>query len=102
MQHPETGTSYFVKPLERTEPFSDFLESLQRQSERQGGSHSTASVKYSQARMLRGAVAVSNLTNLGVSENDNLRDEYATLYQEDVEKEIRWASIALGHKLDVS
>lgn len=35
-------------------------------------------------------------------ENDNLRDEYTALYTEDVEEDIRWASIALGRKPDVS
>ncbi|KAL6721579.1 hypothetical protein ACLMJK_000683 [Lecanora helva] len=33
-------------------------------------------------------------------ENDNLRDEYVILYQEDVEKDIRWASIALRRRPD--
>ncbi len=41
-------------------------------------------------------------TDLVRAENDNLRDEYAILYEEDVEKDIRWASVALGRRPDVS
>ena len=40
-------------------------------------------------------------TNANIAENDNLRDEYSILYEDDVEKDIRWASIALGRKPDV-
>ena len=42
----------------------------------------------------------SSLSDVSLVENDNLRNEYSALY-EDVEKDIRWASLALGRKPEV-
>lgn len=74
VNHTDNQT-YFVKPLERDEPFTDFIRDIRAQefSDAKEISH----VKYSQAQ------------------NDNLRGEYEQLYK-DVDKDIPWAKIAFG------
>ncbi|MCJ1453653.1 hypothetical protein MMC28_004000 [Mycoblastus sanguinarius] len=76
VRNPQDGSIYFCKPLELDESFSDFLSYLRGQSSRRD-----SLVKYSQ------------------TQNDNLRGEYAPFYK-DVERDIRWASIALDRKPD--
>lgn len=73
----EDGSTIFVKPLEETETFSDFLLYVQNQ-ERSG---TNGHIKYAQ------------------TQNDNLRNEYETLFA-DVPKDIPFARIALQQAPD--
>ena len=85
-----------MKPFERNEAFSEFLNHLLKQEPGPVDSF----VRYSQTRTtsLFGPMA-SYLLIRGCLENDNLRSEYVSLY-EDVEPDIRFASIALQRKPD--
>ncbi|MCJ1427013.1 hypothetical protein MMC29_004916 [Sticta canariensis] len=74
LNHDENQT-YFVKPLERDEYFTDFIHDIRAQEF--SDLRETNNVKYSQAQ------------------NDNLRGEYVNLYK-DVDKDISWAKIAFG------
>lgn len=88
-----------MKPSERSEPFNEFLDYLQEQSRSDVGTV----IKYSQARKAGRRLRTWSLsTDVSCVENDNLRDEYAFLYEGDVERDVRWASLALGRKPDVS
>jgi jumonji domain-containing protein 7 len=68
----------FVKPYETEEPFSDLIKAIQAQ-ELQGGN--AVPTRYAQ------------------TQNDNLRNEYATLFA-DVPRSIPFARIALGKEPD--
>ncbi|MCJ1241113.1 hypothetical protein MMC14_009117 [Varicellaria rhodocarpa] len=75
-RNPVDDKLYFVKPLEEQEAFEDFLDYVVSQQKRRDGAEN---VKYAQ------------------TQNDNLREEYAELYQ-DVEQDISWARIALDRE----
>ncbi len=94
-ENPKDRQKYFVKPWEVNEPFSHFLYYLQDQSLQHAVDWN---VKYSQTRIFTLKVTERS-TDTGTPENDNLRGEYLKLYQ-DVEPDIRWASIALQRKPD--
>lgn len=86
--------TYFVKPLERDEHFTDFVRDIRAQE--LSDSNKTSNVKYSQAREFDILELSRCFTNsCGSLENDNLRGEYEPLYK-DVDKDIPWAKIAFG------
>lgn len=46
----DDGSTYFVKPMEVDEPFSDFIDYVRNQEMSEGRMKTTGNVKYSQAR----------------------------------------------------
>ena len=95
----DDGPTYFVKPMEVDEPFSDFIDYVRNQELSEEQLTSAGSVKYSQARKQRQSRADSLALMRVLEENDNLRGEYSDL-RKDVAKDIPWARIALGQDPD--
>jgi jumonji domain-containing protein 7 len=99
----EDGELLFVKPWEEQQPFNDFVEFVAKQ-EKEG--RDDLEVRYAQTRAFHVihplAPSFSNFhssfcfekTTDQNTENDNLRNEYSTLFSH-VEKDISWARIAL-------
>jgi len=68
----------FVKPWEEQQTFEEFIDFVSQQGIRAGSS----------------AASAENEVRYAQTQNDNLRNEYATLFSH-VEKDIPWARIAL-------
>lgn len=75
------GNQIFVKPHETSEPFPDVLHAIQRQEQQAATAAFTGPTRYAQ------------------TQNDNLRNEYETLFA-DVPKSIPFARIALDQDPD--
>jgi jumonji domain-containing protein 7 len=88
----------FIKPLEEQQTFEEFIEFVSQQGIRAGTSNASGEneVRYAQTReFVRGVLDISFRELMCLTlENDNLRNEYATLFSH-VEKDIPWARIAL-------
>jgi peptidyl-lysine (3S)-dioxygenase / protease len=87
----------FAKPCEEDQPFSEFLEDILRQEEQ--GEETLHEVRYAQTRRrflpcVYDVAALLNDINVRRTENDNLRNEYESLFAQ-VLPEIAFARIAL-------
>lgn len=89
------GELIFVKPYEEQQPFDKFVDYVANQ-EKSGDM--TGEVKYAQTRETIIIASIIAITiNWHTSENDNLRNEYSTLFSH-VDADIPWARIALEQK----
>jgi jumonji domain-containing protein 7 len=87
----------FAKPHYEDQPFEELLEFVARQ-ETDPDFPSNAEVRYAQTRKL-GSVHHRDKVLKSILENDNLREEYISLFS-DVQKDIPFARIALDKSPD--